>query len=174
MSDLVTQYATKLGVSETELMNTTLGGTSFAGWFAMTDNAAKNSVYGDSHFFAMAKNVTDINKKAAIVTFIKWFTTKANIGAEWAKAGHISASKVIAADETYANSAYVTNFVGKFYGDINNFCCIGSTPHYDAVISNIKAIFADTVDLNAHTADMDYATIRQKQDAVNNSISFFG
>ena len=174
MSDLVTQYATKLGVTEAVLMETTLGGTSFAGWFAMTDNAAKNSVYGDSHFFAMAKNVTDINKKAAILTFIKWFTTKGNIGAEWAKAGHISASKVIAADDTYKNSAYVTNFVGKFYGDINNFCCIGSTPHYDAVISNIKAIFADTVDLNAHTADMDYSTIKSKQDAVNNSISFFG
>lgn len=174
-SDLATQYAAKYNIGETELMADYLGGTTFAGWFAMTDNAAKNSVYGDSHFFAMTRNVTDINKKAAIVEFIKWFTTNGTVGTEWAKAGHISASKVVAASETYANSAYVVNFIGKFYGDINNFNCIGATPHYEAVISGIKGIFSDTVDANGnHTADKDYASIRQKQDAANNSIGFFG
>ena len=175
MSDLVQTYAANKNLSETALMETVLGGTSFAGWFAMTDNAHKNDIYGDSHFFAMSKTVTDINKKAAILEFIKWFTTNAEVGAEWAKAGHISASKVITSDTTYSESAYVVNFIGKFYGDINNFRCVGSTPHYDAIVSNLKAIFSDTVDASGkHTAERDFSTIKQKQDAANNSISFFG
>lgn len=175
MSDLVTKFAKEKGVSESKLMANTLGGTSFAGWFAMTDNAAKNNVYGDSHFFAMTKNVKDINKKAAILEFIRWFTSNAEIGADWAKAGHISASKIISANTAYSESAYVTNFVANFYGNIDNFRCIGSTPYYDLLIPSIKAIFSDTVDASSnHSDESDTSTIRQKQDAVNNNIGFFG
>lgn len=177
MSNLVYSFATSQNVSETELMRDTLGGTSFEGWFAMedTDKPYKNHIYGDSHFFAMSKTVTDINKKAAILEFIKWFTSRADVGVEWAKAGHISASKIISADPEYSQSDYVANFIGKFYPDIDNFCCIGSTPHYAAIVDNLKAIFADTVDRSDnHTEESDFSTIRQKQEAANNSISFFG
>lgn len=175
MSDLVSQYAEREGVSEDTLIETTLGGTTYAGWFAMSDTATKDYIFGDSHFFAMTKNVTDINKKAAILEFIRWFTSEASVGAEWAKAGHISASKTISGNETYQNDTYVSNFISKFYPDINNFRCIGNTPHYEAIISNLKAIFSDTVDNNGgHTEERDNSVIKQKQDAVNNSINFFG
>lgn len=175
MTDLVTQYAERENVSEETLIETTLGGTTYAGWFAMSDNAAKDYIFGDSHFFAMTKNVTDIHKKAAILEFIKWFTNEASVGSEWAKAGHISVSKAISESETYQKDTYVSNFISKFYPDINNFRCVGNTPHYEAIISNLKAIFSDTVDNNGgHTAERDYSVIKQKQDAVNNSINFFG
>lgn len=175
MANLVNEFASRQSVDEATLIAETLGGTTFSGWFALNDNAAKNSVYGDSHFFAMTKNVKDINKKAAILEFIKWFTSNAEIGAEWAKAGHISASKIITADQAYSNSTYVTNFIGKFYGNIDNFRCIGATPYYDAITSNIKGIFADTVDASdKHSTDKDYATILEKQKAANSNIGFFG
>ena len=175
MSDLVSQYAEREGVSDSTLIETTLGGTTYAGWFAMSDTATKDYIFGDSHFFAMTKNVTDINKKAAILEFIKWFTNEASVGAEWAKAGHISVSKTISENEEYKSDTYVSNFISQFYPDINNFRCVGNTPHYEAIISNLKAIFSDTVDNNGgHTAERDYSVIKQKQDAVNNSINFFG
>lgn len=176
MTDLVTTMVSQQKLdSEEELFETVLGGNSYTGWFAMTDNPNKNAVYGDSHFFAMARTVTDINKKAAILEFIKWFTTNAEAGAEWAKAGHISASNAITSNTKYSQSAYVVNFISKFYGSIDNFHCVGATPHYAAITDNLRATFADTVDAqDNHTRDRDYSTIKQKQDAANNSISFFG
>jgi len=155
-----------------------VGGTSASGWFAMTDNAQKNAVFGDSHFFAMTKNVTDINKKAAILEFIRWFTTDAGAGADWAQAGHVSVSKPILDSDKYKTNPYVVNFVNNFYGDINNFTCVGSTPYFDAILGNLKSLIADTVNnktlVAGYNKESDHSIIKGKQDAVNNQIGFFG
>lgn len=174
LTSLVGEMASKNNVTEAEAIESYLGGASLSGWFAMSDNENKNAVYGDSHFFAMAKNVTDINVKAAIVEFIKWFTTNATAGAQWAKAGHVTASNVIAASETYKNDAYVSGFISKFYTDINNFRCVGNTPYYVDTLSNIQGIFADTIGNKNATDASDEATIKSKQNTVNNNVAFFG
>lgn len=174
LTSLVGEMASKNNVTEAEVIESYLGGASLSGWFAMSDNENKNAIYGDSHFFAMAKNVKDINIKAAIVEFIKWFTTNATAGAQWAKAGHVTASNVIAASETYKNDAYVSGFISKFYTDINNFRCVGNTPYYVDTLSNIQGIFADTIGNKNATDESDEATIKSKQNTVNNNVAFFG
>ena len=140
----------------------------------MSDNANKNAIYGDSHFFAMSKTVTDINVKAAIVEFIRWFTVNSTAGAQWAKAGHVTASNVIAESDVYKNDSYVSTFISKFYPDIDNFRCVGNTPYYADTLSNLQGIFADTVGKKNATDETDEATIRSKQNTVNNNVSFFG
>lgn len=173
MESLVINYADQLGVSVETLMSDYLGGVSMSGWFAMTDNEAKNNIYGDSHFFSMSRSVTDINKKAAICEFIRWFTQESSVGAEWAKAGHISASNIISADDEYKNDPYVSNYISKFFTSIDDFRSIGSTPYYEAVISNLKGIFIDTVGSSKPSVSADEAAIKQRQDSVNAQIDFF-
>lgn len=178
MDGLVNKYAEQKGVDKTTLFNEVLGGASFSGWFAMSDNSQKNAIFGDSHFFAMSKSVTDITKQAAVLEFIKWFTTDGTAGADWAQAGHVSVSKVINASDTYKNNSYVTNFIGNFYPDINDFTCVGVTPYYSAVINNIKSLFSETVNTKtlggSYNKNDDAKVIKGKQDAVNNQIGFFG
>ncbi len=173
MKDIVTNYASRLEITEETLMDEYLGGASMAGWFAMTDNPAKNSIYGDAHFFTMSKTVTDINKKAAMVEFIRWFTTNTDAGSKWASAGHFSVSKAINTSDAYSTNPYVTNYISKFYGDINNFQCIGITPFYEAVIPELNGVFTDTVgNRNNPTAASDTSAIKSRQDSVNSKIDF--
>lgn len=174
LTSLVNQFAATNNVSETEVLENHLGGASVSGWFAMSDNANKNAIYGDSHFFAMSKTVTDINVKAAIVEFIRWFTVNSTAGAQWAKAGHVTASNVIAESDVYKNDSYVSTFISKFYPDIDNFRCVGNTPYYADTLSNLQGIFADTVGNKNATDATDEATIKSKQNTVNNNVSFFG
>lgn len=145
LSSLVTNYASEKGINEATLLSDYLGGACTSGWFAMSDNEQKDYLFGDSHFFAMSKTCTDVNKQAAILEFINWFTTNATAGQQWARAGHVSASKVITASAEYKNDAYVTNFMNAFYPNIDNFVSIGVTTYYEAVINNLKGLFADTV-----------------------------
>lgn len=174
MDSLTSRYAQDRNVSEEKLFADILGGACVSGWFAMTDNADKNAIYGDSHFFAMTKNVEDVNVKAAILEFIKWFTSDASAGAAWAKAGHVSVSDAIVKSETYSSDAYVANFIGKFYADINDFRCVGATPYYEDMLSNLQGIFADTVGKSNATTASDEQAIKDKQKAVNDKIDFFG
>lgn len=149
LSSLVSSYASSKGnISEATLLSDYLGGACTSGWFAMSDNAQKNYLFGDSHFFAMSKTCTDVNKQAAILEFINWFTTNASAGQQWARAGHVSASKVITASDEYKNDAYVTNFMDAFYPNIDNFVSIGVTTYYEPVINNLKSLFANTVTEN--------------------------
>jgi ABC-type glycerol-3-phosphate transport system substrate-binding protein len=178
MESLVNAYAEQEGCSTEDIIAEYLGGAASSGWFAMTDNAQKNAIFGDSHFFAMTKSVTDINKKAAILEFIKWFTTYATAGADWAQAGHISVSQEILKSDKYKTNPYVVNLVNNFYGDINNFTCVGSTPYYDVIIGNLQSLFADAVNnktlVAGYNKENDFGFIKGKQDAVNNQIAFFG
>lgn len=175
---LVSKYAEQKKVKKSELFENTLGGACFSGWFAMTDNSQKDAIFGDSHFFAMTKTVTDINKQAAILEFINWFTTDAKCGADWAQAGHVSVSGTILNSSEYKGNMYVTNCINGFYPDVNDLACIGSTQYYDTVINNLKSLFAETV--NDKTLDKSYKTddddkiIRSKQNAVNAVIGVFG
>lgn len=174
MDSLVKRYAQTRGVSEEVLFSDVLGGASVSGWFAMTDNANKNAVYGDSHFFAMTKNVTDINVKAAILEFIRWFTTDASAGAQWARAGHVSMSDAITSSDVYAKDPYVSNFISGFYPNISDFRCVGATPYYEDMLSNLQGIFADTVGKSNATAATDERAVADRQKAVNDKIDFFG
>jgi len=174
MDSLVKRYAESRGVSNETLFSDILGGASVSGWFAMTDNENKNAVYGDSHFFAMTKNVTDINVKAAILEFIKWFTTDASAGAQWARAGHVSMSGAITSSATYTSDPYVSNFMTGFYPDTRNFRCVGATPYYEDMLSNLQGIFADTVLKQNATSATDERAVSDRQKAVNDKIDFFG
>lgn len=174
MRILVEKYAEQAGVSEEILMDEYLGGASMAGWFAMTDNAAKNNIFGDSHFFVMSKTVKDVNKKAAICEFIRWFTEDGKIGADWAEAGHISASGIISSSDEYKNNRYVSDYITAFYGDLDNFRCIGSTPYYETILSNLGGLLTDTVGNTKNPSSAtDEAALRQRQDDVNAQIAFF-
>lgn len=156
LTSLVKSYSEQKKIDEATLFSDYIGGACVSGWFAMKDNAQKDYLFGDSHFFAMSKTCTDVNKQAAILEFINWFTTNADAGQEWAKAGHVSASKVITAANEYKNAAYVTNFMNAFYPNIDNFVSVGVTTYYEPVINNLKGLFADTVNdktLGISTAD---------------------
>lgn len=178
IDNLVSKYAEQKKVKKSELLENTIGGACFSGWFAMTDNAQKNAIFGDSHFFAMTKSVTDINKQAAILEFINWYTSDAESGADWAQAGHVSVSNVISDSNDYKTNMYVTSCINGFYPNINDLVCVGSTQYYDTVINNLKSLFAETV--NDKTLDKSYndsdddKIIRSKQNAVNAVIGVFG
>ncbi len=175
MLSLTQNYAKQNNITEAVMMDEYLGGTCLSGWFAMTDNAQKNLIFGDSHFFAMSKTCTDLNKQAAILEFMNWYTSNAQAGADWAKAGHVSVSKSITASSEYTSSAYVTNYISKFYPEIDNFVSVGSTPHYSAIINNLKGLFSDTVNEDT-IGDKDNSTddanaIKSRQNGANNAMT---
>lgn len=177
MLNLVNKYIDQEKCTQAELFENILGGACFSGWFAMTENAQQDLIFGDSHFFAMSKTCTDRTKQAAILTFINWFTTDAGAGADWAEAGHVSASKSITNSNTYKTNAYVTNFINAFYPNIDNFVSVGSTPYYAEVIDNLKGLCADTINENTIGLDKtpdDARFIRQREEGANNNIGFFG
>ena len=169
-------YAEVKKVTVDEVISDYVGGTTCQGWFAMSDNEHKNDIYGDSHFFAMTMTVTDINKKAAILEFINWFNSNVDTGKDWARAGHISMSKTIADDAEYKSDVYVSDFLAKFYPDVNNFRCIGNTPYYAEITNNLKSVFSQTVKGkgDAPSESAMESAIKGAQNAVNNAIGFFG
>ena len=123
----------------------------------------------------MSSRVTDINKKAAILEFIKWFTQTETIGAEWAEAGHISSCMAITQSEAYTGNAYAANYISKFYPDINNFQCLPITTVAETVISNLNSLYAGSVTVaGGYTEASDESAIKNRQDAVNNATDFFG
>lgn len=129
--DFITNYARNKGITVAEARTDYIGAGSVAGWFAVDGaNVNANKIFGDSHFFTISKSCTDINKKAAICEFVKWFTQTGSAGSSWAEAGHVTASKVIAADSAYTGNSFVTDYINKFYPDINNFECPGNSPYF--------------------------------------------
>lgn len=147
-----------------------IGATSIAHWFSMDETSENgNKIFGDSHFFAMSKTVKNIEKKAAILEFVKWFTQTGEVGAKWAEAGHITASTIIANDETYSSNQFVNNYINMFYPDINYFECPGNTPYYSDTFKNLAALWTTSESSNASN---DESNIKSSQDQTNEAISF--
>lgn len=148
-----------------------IGATSLANWFAMDENSEDGSkIFGDSHSFAITSTVRDINVKAAIVEFTNWFTTNAEIGVEWADAGHISASTTIGTNKTYTNSEAVKNYIQPFYNDINDFVCSGNTPYYEVTFRYLQGLATNV--LTDFSGANDKSTIESAQKTVNDQIEF--
>lgn len=159
------------GLSSDAVKANYIGATSLANWFALEEGTEDgNKIFGDSHFFAISNTVTDINKKAAICEFVKWFTQTGSVGADWAGAGHISASTIVANDPVYTENSVVTDYINQFYQDINYFVCAGNTPYYSDTSARIRALF---VELMAESnAAKDEAIITAAQDDLNAIIDF--
>ena len=114
LDSVISSVASKKGVSAETARSQYVGATSLANWFALdatSENASK--VYGDSHFFAMSKSVTNAEVKAAICEFVKWFTSEIDVGIEWAKAGHASASTLVVNSNEYITDPTIGEYVSK-------------------------------------------------------------
>ena len=139
-SVIFSAYASNSGHSLDVVKSQDIGGFSTAGLFALSGapEDSKNKVFGDSHAFTMSKTVTDVTKKAAIATFVNWFTTNVEVGIEWAKLGHTTASYTIRGAADYNADSYVSEFSNVFYGDINNFVTAGKTPNYTLIFPDMS------------------------------------
>lgn len=175
--NIIGQVAKDKKISENEVMDEYVGGTSISGWFAMGDNASKpyaDYIYGDSHFFAMVSRVSDINKKAAILEFIKWFNESGKASKQWAKAGHITAYTGVSAQDDYVNDKFISTYISKFYPDMNDFMCLPMTNVASEVVSNMVSLCAKTIVLaSGYTDKTDGQAIKSTQDAVNTATDFF-
>ena len=164
-------YASASGHSVDVVKTQDIGGFSTAGLFAL-DGApenSKNKIFGDSHAFTMSKTVTDVTKKAAIALFVNWFTTNVDVGIEWAKLGHTTASYTIRGNAAYNADSYVSEFSNMFYGDINNFVTAGKTPNYTLIFSDMQTALLNC--LRNASNDYDIKTeLANAQKKINASI----
>ncbi len=168
VNNVINSFATKKGISVDEAMQNYIGATSISNWFALDANSdTADTIFGDSHFFAMSKSVKAIEKKAAIVEFAKWFTNNVNTAITWAKAGHVTASKTIGASDEYKNDAFISNFTSKFYPDINHVSCAGNTVYYDQIFGELSNLFI----LLRDDSSKDATYISRSAKAVNDTIS---
>ncbi len=167
--DILDGYATKNGVS-VEQAEQKIAGASVSGWFAMSNETSENAhkVYGDSHMFAITKKVKDINQKAAICEFVKWFTQRGDIGAAWAEAGHVTLSNTIAASDDYKENATVVNFINHWYPHLDAFTPMGVTPYYMDVSDNLSQLLSEAL-INGDPSK-DESLIKTKQHALNSQI----
>ena len=140
-------YSQRSGHSVETVKTQDIGGFSTSGLFAMdgAPEEAKTKIFGDSHAFMMSKTVEDVQKKAAIATFVNWFTSKVNVGIEWAKLGHTSASYLIRGDAAYNADSYVADFNNMFYTDVNNFVTAGKNKHYSLIFSDLQTTLLNLV-----------------------------
>lgn len=167
--DIIDGYASQNNVTVAEA-ESKIEGASVSGWFAMSDEKSDNAkkIYGDSHTFAITRKVSDINQKAAICEFVKWFTTRADIGAQWAEAGHVTLSNTIASSTTYTQNSSVLNFIDKWYPYLDAFTTMGITPYYSDVSDNLSALLSEAL-IDGDPAN-DESFIRTKQNALNSQI----
>lgn len=147
-------------------------GASVSGWFAMSDETSDNAkkIYGDSHMFAMTKTVKDINKKAAVCEFVKWFTQRADVGAQWAEAGHVTLSNTIANSTTYTENKNVVNFINNWYPHLDSFTTLGITPYYSTVGENLSTLLSESLLMKEPTESKYLDLIKTKQNALNSRI----
>ena len=137
---------------------------------ADSSSANAEKIFCDSHGFMMSTTVTDINKKAAILEFIKWFTETGSIGASWAEAGHISLSNTINTDATYKQNDFVNNYISKFYPDISKLEGLGNTPLANTMTACFGQILTDALKNNSDTQDA--AIIAEQQKKYNEAYDF--
>ena len=147
-----------------------ISGTSMSKWFAAdpTKDCA-DYIYGDAHAFGISKTVTDITKKAAICEFIKWFSENTSAGIPWANAGHYSASKTLTENSSYKAENMVTNFLTKFYADIDDFQTMDISPYTYQYKSYLEQLYLAMI--SNDTADNDESDIRAYQKKVNDEIA---
>lgn len=174
MLSALTAYKEKnksLGIKTVDELAEHIGGTSMANWFAL-DNTAEyaNVIYGDAHFFAMTKAVTNVTKQAAILEFIRWFTQNSSISATWGETGHISLYSATVVSDEYNKNSYVKNYVTKFYPEINNFRCTGSTPYFSDLRTYLGQIIITA--LNKTNTLSDEAIMRYNQNKYNEQVDF--
>lgn len=166
-------YAAENGCSEDVARTEKLGATSIAGWFAMDsskDYAKK--IYCDAHMFNLSNKVTDITQKAACLEFIKWFTTNADAGTQWARAGHVSISNAINTNDAYKNDAVVANYINKWYPNIDDLNTVGVNPYYKELAKNLRAILSEGLLKNDNSGDEEL--LRTKQNEYNSNIALWG
>lgn len=164
-------YASASGHSVDVVKTQDIGGFSTAGLFSLdgAPESSKNKIFGDSHAFTMSKTVTDVTKKAAIAVFVNWFTTNVDVGIEWAKLGHTTASYTIRGNAAYNADSYVSEFSNMFYGDINNFVTAGKTPNYTLIFSDMQTALLNC--LRNASNDYDIKTeLANAQKKINASI----
>lgn len=165
-------YASASGHSVDVVKTQDIGGFSTAGLFALdgASESSKNKIFGDSHAFTMSKTVKDVTKKAAIAVFVNWFTTNVDVGIEWAKLGHTTASYTIRGNTAYNADSYVSEFSNMFYGDINNFVTAGKTPNYTLIFSDMQTALLNC--LRNASNDYDIKTeLAKAQKKINASIA---
>lgn len=167
--DIISGYASTNNLSK-DVAEEKISGASVSGWFALSNETSDNAkkIYGDSHMFAITRNVKDITKKAAICEFVKWFTTRTDMGAKWAEAGHITLSNTIANSTTYKENATVTNFIDKWYPQLDSFTTIGLTPYYSTVGKSLRTLLSESLLLTEPTAS-DYENLIQAKEKDLNS-----
>lgn len=168
-SNIIDAYAELNGVSVSEAEDI-IGGTSVSGWFAMDNETSDNAkkIYGDSHMFAMTKKVKDINQKAAICEFVKWFTQRADVGAKWAEAGHVTLSNTIAESDTYKDNKCVKEMINNWYPHLDAFTTIGVTPYYMDISNNLSSLLSEAL-IDGNPANFENY-IKAKQNALNSQI----
>ena len=164
VSEIISNYAKSHNKTVAQVKADDIGAMSTSKMFAMGDNANSanaEKIFCDSHGFMMSTTATDINKKAAILEFIKWFTETGSIGASWAEAGHISLSNTINNDATYKQNDFVNNYISKFYPNIAKLEGLGNTPLANTMTSCFGQILTDALKNNTDTSD---ATIIAEQE----------
>ena len=154
-----------------------IGSMSISGLFAMDETkATANNVYVDSHSFSISVAVEDINKKAACLYFIKWFTEGFNgAGNEeniesaiaWAQAGHNSCNAKILNNPEYINNAFVKNISQNYY-NANSITTIGCNPFAGDLVKHLKGL---SPKLLASPNSIE-SEIKKTQDEYNGQIEF--
>ena len=122
--------------------------------------------------FNLSNKVTDITQKAACLEFMKWFTSNASAGVQWARAGHVSISNVINASDEYKNDVVVANFISKWYPDIDMLNTVGINPYYQELVKQIRAMMSEGLLKSDNTGDEEL--IRTKQNEYNSNIALWG
>lgn len=166
-------YAAENGCSEEVARTEKLGATSIAGWFAADSSKEyAKKIYCDAHMFNISNKVTDITQKAACLEFMKWFTTNADAGKQWARAGHVSISNAINVQDDYKNDAVVANYINKWYPDIDDLNTVGLNPYYQVFAKYIRAIMSEGLMKKDNSGDDEL--LRAKQNAYNSDIALWG
>ena len=171
VTEIMTNYAKAHNKTLAQVKTEDIGAMSTSKLFAMdakSPNAEK--IFCDSHGFMMSTTVTDINKKAAILEFIKWFTETGTVGASWAEAGHISLSNTINGDSAYQQNDFVQNYISKFYPDISKLEGLGNTPLANTMTACFGQILSDALKNNTDTQDT--AIIEEQQKKYNEAYDF--
>jgi len=152
INSLLATFASQNNINVQSVKDNFVGGCTMANLFDVTgESSTAEAIFGDSHAFLMSNTVTDINEKAACLIFAKWFTENAQAGAEWAEAGHISASHTIANSDKYTENAFVNNYINEFYLDLNQFQTIGNNPYYSDLTT---VLIRTTTELTNSTTDI--------------------
>ena len=113
---------------------------SWARLFAMDETKdCAEYVYVDSHSFSISTSVEDLNKKAACLYFMKWFTENGETAATWAQAGHNSCNSVALNNLTYTDDIFVKSVAQNFY-DVNAIKTIGCNPYAGDLMKHLNGL----------------------------------